>query len=380
MNLSPRKALNRPPNAASSWIILPEELITELLSFLPVKSLMRFKCCCKSWETLISDPSFIKLHLQRSTRNPQLALARLYRDSPSTLNTSVLPISSSHLLDSPSKSITHTNDPYYLLKDKDCTVVVGSCNGLLCLFGCSFMDNEMWLRFWNPATRTISKKLGNCPIDPGSMKRILTYKVVALDESVRVFSLGDNVWRNIHLPAYFYLYKGVHLNGSVNFLAIRDYVADYYDPGDITVEQVTIISLDLRTETYKEFIPPRGFDQKPYVEPSLFVLMDCLCFSEVVKETHFVIWKMTDYGVEESWTHLLKISFQIIKFFYHEWLPCFPLHLSKNHDTLILEGYYGTLPIVFNLRDGSLEQIKITNGQNDRLYMKNYVESLVLCH
>jgi len=43
-------------------------------------------------------------------------------------------------------------------------------------------------------------------------------------------------------------------------------------------------------------------------------------------------------------------------------------HLSKNHDTLILEGYYGNLPIVFNLRD----------GQSNRLYTKNYVESFDL--
>ena len=194
------------------------------------------------------------------------------------------------------------------------------------------MINEMWFRFWNPATRTISDKLGHADLTQSSLPNFSfgydnstdTYKVVVLEEAaVRVFSLGDNVWRNIHLPVYFYLYKGVHLHGGVNFLAICDYIADYYEPGDITIEQVTIISLYLRTESYKEFILPRGFDQKPYVEPSLFVLMDCLCFSEVVRETHFVIWKMTDYGVEDSWTQLLKISFESMQILDYERLPPF---------------------------------------------------------
>lgn len=153
MNLLSAKPLKCPPNSASGPIILPDELITELLSFLPVKSLIRFKCCCKSWETLFSDPSFVKLHLLRSKRNPQLALTRMYEQYKK--DTSVLPIFLSHLLESPSKSITHTTDPYYSLKEKDCTLVVGSCNGLLCLVGCS---NEIWFRVWNPATRTISDK------------------------------------------------------------------------------------------------------------------------------------------------------------------------------------------------------------------------------
>ncbi|RHN51286.1 putative F-box domain-containing protein [Medicago truncatula] len=41
--------------------LLLDELIVEFLSRLPVKTLMQFKCVCKSWKTLIShDPSFAK--------------------------------------------------------------------------------------------------------------------------------------------------------------------------------------------------------------------------------------------------------------------------------------------------------------------------------
>jgi len=46
-----------PPSAT-----LPDKLITEILSRLPVKSLIQMKSVCKSWKTLISNPSFIKIH------------------------------------------------------------------------------------------------------------------------------------------------------------------------------------------------------------------------------------------------------------------------------------------------------------------------------
>ncbi|AES60596.1 F-box and associated interaction domain protein [Medicago truncatula] len=52
--------------------ILSNDLILEVLSFLPVRSLIRFRSVSKCWKTLISDPTFVKLHLHKSqsqTRN-----------------------------------------------------------------------------------------------------------------------------------------------------------------------------------------------------------------------------------------------------------------------------------------------------------------------
>ncbi|MCI29866.1 F-box protein, partial [Trifolium medium] len=110
------------------------------------------------------------------------------------------------------RSITFPDDPYYRLIDKDCRHVVGSCNGLVCLLGYSLAEDghtETWFRFWNPATRTISVKLGYFPDDMYQSKswRFMfgydnstdTYKVVALHlvndltTEVRVLSFGDNI-------------------------------------------------------------------------------------------------------------------------------------------------------------------------------------------
>uniref|UniRef100_A0A0D9X983 F-box domain-containing protein n=1 Tax=Leersia perrieri TaxID=77586 RepID=A0A0D9X983_9ORYZ len=45
---------------------VPEELITEILLRLPVRSLARFKCVCKAWQNTISDPIFVRSHLLHS--------------------------------------------------------------------------------------------------------------------------------------------------------------------------------------------------------------------------------------------------------------------------------------------------------------------------
>jgi len=389
MNHSPPKSQQPPPNVASSPIILPDDLIPGLLSFLPVKTLMQFRCVCKSWKILISNSFFVKLHLQRSIQNPKLAVIQESREG--SMDVIVSPTSLSHLLENPSKPTTLTNDPYYNLNDKEFDSVAGSCNGLLCLLGFSEESREMWLRFWNPATREISDKLGYYPDDFtgyqvafGYDNSTDTYKVVYFyKKTARVFSLGDNIWRNIEsLPFGSYLYDGVHLRGSVNWLVIRNYIDDYetYNCEYITsIEQFMIVSLDLGTETCKEFLPPRGFDEVPRYTPSLCVLMDCICFSHLVKETHLVIWQMMDYGVEDSWTQLLKINLQILKKI-DKWSAWVPLHLSKNYDTLILGSTLEDEFAVYNLRDGSIERTRITNGEGSWIYINDYVESLVFYH
>ncbi|KAM7497631.1 hypothetical protein LguiA_022045 [Lonicera macranthoides] len=41
---------------------IPPEVIVNILSWLPSRSLLRFKCVCKSWCSIISSPNFIDIH------------------------------------------------------------------------------------------------------------------------------------------------------------------------------------------------------------------------------------------------------------------------------------------------------------------------------
>ncbi|XP_074267380.1 F-box protein CPR1-like [Silene latifolia] len=56
---------------------LPEDLIVEILSWVPVTTLLRFKSASKSFLNLIICPGFVKLHLRRSLiRNASVTLLR----------------------------------------------------------------------------------------------------------------------------------------------------------------------------------------------------------------------------------------------------------------------------------------------------------------
>lgn len=54
----------------SENVLETEEILTNILVRLPVKSLLICKCICKHWRRLIGSPYFIRLHLLRSQENP----------------------------------------------------------------------------------------------------------------------------------------------------------------------------------------------------------------------------------------------------------------------------------------------------------------------
>ena len=43
---------------------LPDDIVLNILSRLPVKSLLRFRCVCKTWVSSITTPNFISTHLK----------------------------------------------------------------------------------------------------------------------------------------------------------------------------------------------------------------------------------------------------------------------------------------------------------------------------
>ncbi|RHN78572.1 putative F-box domain-containing protein [Medicago truncatula] len=389
MNHPPFPSRQRRQHKMISFIL--EEFITDTLSFLPVKSLLRFRCVHKSWNSLISDPNFIKLHLNRSSQTRDFTL--VYTSDCCALTFTVF-----RLLENPPIIFNLPKDPYYQFKDKDCVYIVGSCNGLLCLLGHSYTNGyrEMWFRCWNPATRTISGKLGygcdkngdigfpfNFPTNLtfGYDNSTDTYKVVYFDPSgtkVRVFSLRENVWRNIQdspTGTRDYAMNVVHLSGNVDWLTIRNHFTRY-DCEDISIEHFVIVSLDLGTETHTQLAPPKGFNEVPYVKPNLSVLNNCLCFSHDFKQTHMVIWKMKKFGAEESWTQFFKVNYynlQIYDHFNDLKFVLMPLCLSEKSDTVVLISNLESKTILYNWRYNKVQRIDKLCWFND----KGYVESLV---
>ncbi|GAU33188.1 hypothetical protein TSUD_206470 [Trifolium subterraneum] len=209
-----------------------------------------------------------------------------------------------------------------------------------------------------------------------------TYKVVAFyvedkgsrnpKTMVKVFSLGDNSWRDLQcfplIPLYWFsdkcYHNGVHLNGTINWLAHHDYksVDDHY----------VILSLDLSTETYTQLLLPLGFDNKDDW-PKIVLLADRLCFCHDFEETHFVMWQMKDFGVQDSWIQLFKISYEN----HLESAYLLPLYLSEN--TLLLANERDLKTSIYSCIDNKVEKTAIRNNIG-WLYAMDYVESLVPTH
>ncbi|XP_017436686.1 F-box/kelch-repeat protein At3g23880 isoform X2 [Vigna angularis] len=352
---------------------LPNELVVEILSRLPVKSLLQFRCVCKSWMSLISDPYFMKKHLHLSTRSTHFNHHRIIL-SATTAEFHLKSCSVSSLFNSPS---TVCDDLSYPVKNKfRHDGIVGSCNGLLC-----FAIKGDCVLLWNPSMRASKKSppLGNnwrpgCFTAFGLGYDHVTedYKVVAVfcdpneiysECKVKVYSMATNSWRKIQdFPHGFSPYQnsGKFVSGTLNWAANH--------PVGSTSLWV-IVSLDLHKETYREVLPP-DYEKEDCSTPTLGVLQECLCMNYDYKKTHFVVWMMKDYGIRESWFKLVSIPYLPNP---EDFSYSGPYYVSENGEVLLMFEFD---LILYDPRDNSFKYPRIESGKG-WFDAEVYVETLV---
>ncbi|XP_049406439.1 F-box/kelch-repeat protein At3g23880-like [Solanum stenotomum] len=185
---------------------LPSELITEILSRLPVKSLLKFTSVSKSWLDLISSPEFIKSQLNLSANNKDNTHHRLMwcdYDDDNLKDWSLRPV----LYESNATEASYFNFP---MKKQQQIRYINHVNGLF------FVDWSNNLFLWNPSIRKY-KKVPHCTTNSrdaicviygfGYDKFCDDYKVVACtyyngqysyDTQVHIYSLKTDSRRNIH--------------------------------------------------------------------------------------------------------------------------------------------------------------------------------------
>ncbi|XP_057417030.1 F-box/kelch-repeat protein At3g06240-like [Lotus japonicus] len=115
---------------------LPQELVEEILTRLPCKSLMRFKCVCKHWYALFcNDTKFLSRQVSHFLKNQNSAATDVLLRHPSLTN------SRTGLATLPCKLLT-------LSPAGEWVRICGHSNGILCL---SSGDNSQVL-LYNPST------------------------------------------------------------------------------------------------------------------------------------------------------------------------------------------------------------------------------------
>ncbi|GAU18257.1 hypothetical protein TSUD_175990 [Trifolium subterraneum] len=387
---------------SSTLPLLPPDLITEILSWLPVKILVRFTSVLKHWKSIIFDPKFAKLHLQRSPKHTHVLLTLFddvkYNGEVYETFWVVAPLLVRGLLEHPSSTVNE-DDSFHFDQDHT-TDVIGSINGLVCLkenISQKKGIREICIRFWNPSLRLKSKEAPTLTVIPASVNLNLgfgyddstdTYKVVAVfwDRTAkkmegRVHCMGDSCWRKTLACPDFPILLGIGLfvNDSINWLAIDNLKGHKYKWNHVTIKQLVIFSLDMPKETCKYMLLPAGFCELPEYEPDLVVLRGRLCLYYEHKRTHFVLWEMGEFGVQESWTKLVNVSYMHLQFdgFEHYWL-LFPVCLSENGDILLLTcKQVAEYVVMYSRRDDRVEHIELPN--NEIWYADNeHMQSLVL--
>ncbi|KAI3901131.1 hypothetical protein MKW92_004530 [Papaver armeniacum] len=354
---------------------IPEDIYLQILLRVPVKSTCVCKCVCKNWLSLISDPAFVKLHLEFT----------LHRNISNNLMLGGYDNRSRHSIysiscDSLEPSVWEKNEfavsemcyPYLSLGKSGYKVqFVGCCNGLVCLVFSDILDREdnqdyasvgreeFFFCLWNPATQEYKKTpKPTYEIDFediamyafGYDEENKDYKLVVgatstdTSSAVHIYTLGCDSWRSVVFVSYLFLSywkSGVLVNGSFHWLALE---------GSEDSEDSLIVSFDICKERFKEMelstklaVPKNN----PLVFITEAVLEECLCLILVFgandpanvddadndpahiedhadndpahNEDHadndpayIEVWVMQNYGVPESWTKRYVITHEII--------------------------------------------------------------------
>ncbi|GAB2293447.1 hypothetical protein Dimus_027646 [Dionaea muscipula] len=231
-----------------------EEVLVEILARLPARSLLRFKCVCKTWFSLIGSEYFAEKHLStRSTMfkdyNFENLLVHGHLHSPDGNNGKMCLRFSA--VDFNTLSIVHrkfkvvSSSPEYFVKlGRLACWFAGSCNGIVCLLVediTKVVRLQQSLLLWNPATsevKALQSKIRICVLGFGFDRKMNDYKVVCINnlfiakaQHVFVYSSRSDSWKSLEVNSGL----GYPRHTNLKF----DWLDGYYEPYPFVVNATT---------------------------------------------------------------------------------------------------------------------------------------------
>ncbi|KAL9225891.1 hypothetical protein vseg_001767 [Gypsophila vaccaria] len=335
----------------SSDIYIPAVLLCDILSRLPSKSLMRFRCVCKSWYSLIThDLDFHKLHLLnfKSNNNGRRWIGYQLDDSYDLSSTKFWLYDESFVSDKIQAYPFHREETPPI--DFYFSGIVGSCNGVVCLYLsideeslAQLQDERGFGKFFicllNPSTRkdrwiefpyrdiNYYWFKDNFMLGFGLSIKSSVYKVVIISKEGRekdhvyVYSLGTSSWTVIRAKPCVWESKinkdpGTYFNGFCHWIRLNTKQEDY-----------TMMRFNLDDENFSYIeLPPKSHFSPPYDCFKTMVIMDMLCVWETLEvgESFDVnIWGMKEYGNCSSWSVYRKVHIKEDYWFQHRYFRLF---------------------------------------------------------
>ncbi|CAK9171077.1 unnamed protein product [Ilex paraguariensis] len=368
---------------------LPQEVLIEIFTRLPVKTLLQIRLVCRLWYSIISNPTFITAHINK-TKHRQCH-------------------SHSLLLRHFAENERHKKEHYLLLSNENQTLlneynvelqfpfktrskyhfrIVGSCNGVLCLSD-DYGDNAYGIILWNPSIRKykslpsprVTKKTHGSymfVLGFGFDSKSNDYKVVRvayvkgrngrdlIPPEVELYALSSGSWRGFNAGAppygiYGCTWSQAFVNGAVHWIG--------YDPCVAKGDCALVVSFDMSDEIFRGMLLPDSLVQCGWdLTVSVFGEMLSVYHYEYGSRKQFCsVWVMKEYGVIEAWTKLYSIDL-------HGGLQ--KLIWFRKNEEVILVTVRGKL-ITYDLNTLQMRGLGL-RGAIDSVYVDNYMESLVL--
>ncbi|XP_059285701.1 F-box/kelch-repeat protein At3g23880-like [Lycium ferocissimum] len=357
---------------------VPDEITMIILSNLPVKSLLRFKCISKQWGSWISCPKF---QLSNQSQSGVIVDVLFCYKAPCS-TTGKMNKRSIRFINQQLASEEFSYPPMKRGRKQDCGLL-GSCHGLI------LINSDEHIYLWNPATRVCTKVLELDDLDEAgywtrgglcfdSSKNV--YKAVLImyknqDYSVEfviVASLEDKQWRQLEFP-----YDIPSMSEGITMLGRLHYRVWGNDGSKL-------IYFDPISEKFHMFpVPEPKSNQEEIVIVGLGVLNECLCIMTCLEHDKSAeILVMKEYGVKESWTSLFSIRNSEVKgsiadINYPYGFVILLFFVTENGELVLIYDYCGKDVAVYNPKNDNMREIVEEETRFILGAIVTYVESLI---
>ncbi|XP_004304884.1 PREDICTED: putative F-box protein At3g52320-like [Fragaria vesca subsp. vesca] len=294
---------------------IPEAMALQILSSLPPKSLMRFKCVHKSWPNLMKDPSFVAKHLSNSMHNNLYSTTGVlfkrenFKDPNDAKKgtESRFSLISIYNANGDSEHDVHcvvedvTEGQFSGLEVLESAWIIGHCHGIICL------RNATKVILWNPAIREVKEEYGD--------------EHILLDRpKTEVYTIGTDSWREIETGSletestnFWFRDFHMYFNG-VCYWNGQEQLKEFQNAYELMEEQYirpVIISFDMGDEVFHNMLLP-DFVYGDYMSGYVLRLMawdECLAIfgldygtDGITSHESWGLWVMDDSGgVTGSW-------------------------------------------------------------------------------
>ena len=315
---------------------LPEDIVLSILTRLPPKSVIRFRCVCKAWDSSITTPKFISTHLNNFANDNDNGDGYIihipwYTRAMDSSKRRVCTVT----LDRTFDRISEIDVPFDFPSGS--VQIAGSCNGLLCLAykgKFNIFDNVIYL--WNPSIRKFKR------LPDSYMERLACYglrlgfvydsenndyKVVKISsylpkgllpfkpmpDEIEVYTLSSDSWRRVGMP----LRANVEVfdnNFQIPLVSGALHWISLVLEGEEEHKGEVIMSFDVNSEEFRMLVMPDGSLSTRRSQRSLALFKGKLAFITFgISDQHgyhYSMWVMREYGVLESWNQLFVVPLE----------------------------------------------------------------------